>query len=122
MSDANNLLWEETPVDITSEANFIWSIASRLRGVYMPDKYADVIIPMTVIRRFECTLESTKKKSLRNSTKTLLTHIRLCAVLRGINFTILPSFRLKSFVTTPTISFPTSNHIYLDSPITSRRY
>lgn len=57
-----NLLWEETPVDITSEANFIWNIANKLRGAYMPDKYADVIIPMTVIRRFECTLEPTKQK------------------------------------------------------------
>ncbi len=28
----------------------------------MPDKYGDVIIPMTIIRRFECALEETKKK------------------------------------------------------------
>ena len=28
----------------------------------MPDKYGDVIIPMTVIRRFECTLDKTKNK------------------------------------------------------------
>ena len=26
----------------------------------MPDKYGDVIIPMTIIRRFECVLEETK--------------------------------------------------------------
>ena len=51
-----DILWEDTPVDITSEANFIWSIANKLRGSYMPDKYGDVIIPMTIIRRFECTL------------------------------------------------------------------
>ena len=57
-----NAIWEETPVDITAEANFIWSIANKLRGAYMPDKYADVIIPMVVIRRFECTLEPTKQK------------------------------------------------------------
>ena len=31
--------WDEQPVDITSEANFIWSIANKLRGTYMPDKY-----------------------------------------------------------------------------------
>ena len=35
-----------------------------LRGVYMPDKYGDVIIPMTVLRRLECTLEPTKDKVL----------------------------------------------------------
>ena len=54
-------LWDDNPVDITTEANFIWSIANKLRGSYMPDKYGDVIIPMTIIRRFECALEKTKK-------------------------------------------------------------
>ena len=56
--------WDDTPVDVTSEANFIWSIANKLRGSYMPDKYGDVIIPMTIIRRFECALEPTKQKVL----------------------------------------------------------
>ena len=62
MSEINNFLWEETPVDITADANLVWSIANKLRGAYMPDKYADVIIPMVIIRRFECTLEPTKDK------------------------------------------------------------
>ena len=57
-----DLLWDDNPVDITPEANFIWSIANKLRGSYMPDKYGDVIIPMTIIRRFECALEATKAK------------------------------------------------------------
>ena len=52
--------WDDEPVDITAEANFIWGIANKLRGSYMPDKYGDVIIPMTIIRRFECALEATK--------------------------------------------------------------
>lgn len=51
---------DDVSIDITQEANFIWSVANKLRGVYMPDKYGDVIIPMTVIRRFECVLEKTK--------------------------------------------------------------
>lgn len=55
-------MWDETPINITQEANFIWSIANKLRGSYMPDKYGDVIIPMTIIRRFECALTKTKKK------------------------------------------------------------
>lgn len=53
-------IWDDNPVNITSEANFIWSIANKLRGSYMPDKYGDVIIPMTIIRRFECALAQTK--------------------------------------------------------------
>ena len=57
-----DILWDDNPLDVTQEANFIWSIANKLRGTYMPDKYGDVIIPMTIIRRFECALESKKQK------------------------------------------------------------
>ena len=60
MDTRMDVLWDDNPVDITAEANFIWSIANKLRGSYMPDKYGDVIIPMTIIRRFECALEKTK--------------------------------------------------------------
>lgn len=60
MENKLNFIWDENPVDITSEANFIWSIANKLRGSYMPDHYGDVIIPMTILRRFECVLEKTK--------------------------------------------------------------
>ena len=55
-------IWEDLPMDISKESDFIWSIANKLRGVYMPDKYGDVIIPMTIIRRFECVLERSKDK------------------------------------------------------------
>ena len=58
---AFDALWDESPIDVTPEVNFIWSIANKLRGSYMPDKYGDVIIPMTILRRFECALEPTKK-------------------------------------------------------------
>lgn len=63
MTDSKNIdvLWDDNPVDITEEANFIWSIANKLRGAYLPDKYGDVIIPMTIVRRFECVLSSTKE-------------------------------------------------------------
>ena len=49
---------------VTDQANFIWNIANKLRGAYMPDKYGDVIIPMTIVRRFECSLADTKKEIL----------------------------------------------------------
>ena len=61
MPDVRTALWDDNPVDITSEANFIWGIANKLRGSYMPDKYGDVVIPMTIIRRFECALAPTKQ-------------------------------------------------------------
>lgn len=58
-------MWDENPIDVTLEANFIWSIANKLRGSYMPDKYGDVVIPMTILRRLECALESTKGKVIK---------------------------------------------------------
>ncbi len=58
---AFDALWDESPIDVTPEVNFIWSIANKLRGSYMPDKYGDVIIPMTILRRLKCALEPTKK-------------------------------------------------------------
>ena len=54
-------MWDDSPVDVTTEVNFVWSIANKLRGPYQSDKYKDVIIPMTIIRRFECALAPTKK-------------------------------------------------------------
>lgn len=54
-------LWDDNPIDVSGEVNFIWSIANKLRGPYQSDKYKDVIIPMVIIRRFECALQSTKK-------------------------------------------------------------
>ncbi len=59
-----DIAWNEEAEDITYEANRIWANANVLRGTYMPDKYGDVIIPMTVLRRLECTLEPTKEKVL----------------------------------------------------------
>lgn len=46
-------MWDDSPVVVSTEVNFIWSIANKLRGTYTSDKYKDVIIPMTIIRRFE---------------------------------------------------------------------
>ena len=55
-------MWDDKPIDVSQEVNFIWSIANKLRGPYQSDKYKDVIIPMTILRRFECALAPTKGK------------------------------------------------------------
>lgn len=57
-------MWDDSPIDVSAEVNFIWSIANKLRGTYQSDKYKDVIIPMVIIRRFECALAPTKAKVL----------------------------------------------------------
>jgi type I restriction enzyme M protein len=41
-------------------ANFIWSICNLLRGPYKRNEYRKVILPLTVLRRFDCLLSPTK--------------------------------------------------------------
>ncbi len=41
-------------------ANLIWQIADLLRGPYRPPQYERVMLPMTVLRRFDCVLGPTK--------------------------------------------------------------
>ena len=43
-------------------ANLIWQIADLLRGPYRPPQYERVMLPMTVLRRFDCVLASTNAK------------------------------------------------------------
>ena len=62
MNPKIDVIYDDTPINVTTEVNFIWSIANKLRGPYQSDKYKDVIIPMTIIRRLECALEDTKEK------------------------------------------------------------
>ena len=45
-------------------SNLIWEIANRLRGPYRPPQYERVMLPMTVLRRFDCVLAPTKAKVL----------------------------------------------------------
>lgn len=46
--------------NISEKAGLIWAIADKLTGVYKPHEYGQVILPLTVIRRFDCILADTK--------------------------------------------------------------
>lgn len=93
--------WDEQPVNITSEANFIWSIANKLRGTYMPDKYGDVIIPMTIIRRFECALEPTKDKVLAQYEAMPTYPARAMYKISGFQFYNTSKFDLQELCNDP---------------------
>lgn len=45
-------------------ANLIWQIADLLRGPYRPPQYERVMLPLVVLRRFDCVLADTKQKVL----------------------------------------------------------
>lgn len=48
----NNVL----TADVTEKVNLVKNIANKTRGPYTPEKYGNVIIPMAIIRRFDCIL------------------------------------------------------------------
>ncbi len=50
-------------------AHFIWDICNLLRGPYKRNEYRKVILPLTVLRRFDCILEPTKQKALEEYSK-----------------------------------------------------
>ena len=58
-----------TPNNHTQLANFIWSICNLLRGPYKRNEYRKVILPLTVLRRFDCLLESSKDRVLAEHPK-----------------------------------------------------
>lgn len=92
---------DEERIDITQEANFIWSIANKLRGVYMPDKYGDVIIPMTVLRRFECVLEKTKDEVIKTYEQNPTYPAKAMYRISGKAFYNTSKYNLKELLNDP---------------------
>lgn len=54
---------------VSEKASLIWSIAEKLVGVYKPHEYGDVILPLTVLKRFDSVLSDTKDKVLEMAKK-----------------------------------------------------
>lgn len=56
-----NDMQKQTNINIQEKANLIWEIATHLSGLYKPHEYGKVILPMTVLKRFDDALAPTKK-------------------------------------------------------------
>lgn len=57
---AINDLQKQTSKNVREKAALIWDIATHLYGEYKPHEYGRVILPMTVIKRFDDSLKDTK--------------------------------------------------------------
>nr|WP_317279429.1 class I SAM-dependent DNA methyltransferase [uncultured Fusobacterium sp.] len=57
-------LHKQTNINIQEKSNLIWAIADKIREYYKPHEYGKVILPMTVIKRFNDILAPTKDKVL----------------------------------------------------------
>lgn len=55
-----NELQKQTNINIQEKANLIWEIATHLVGLFKPHEYGKVILPMTVLKRFDEALAPTK--------------------------------------------------------------
>ena len=53
-------LQKQTNVNIQEKANLIWETATHLVGLFKPHEYGKVILPMTVLKRFDDALRPTK--------------------------------------------------------------
>ena len=87
--------------NLTDQANFIGNIANKLRGAYMPDKYGDVIIPMTIVRRFECSLANKKKEVLENYEKNNNLPAQFLYKITGYQFYNISQFTLAELCNDP---------------------
>lgn len=100
MRDKNfyEVMLDDKSIDVSKEVGLVWSIANSLRGAYTSDKYKEVIIPMVIIRRFECALEETKAAAVENhKANTNLPAALLCQV-SGYPFYNVSEFTLKKLL------------------------
>lgn len=58
---------KQTTENIRAKANLIWEIATHLVGLYKPHEYGKVILPMTVLKRFDDILALTKEAVVKKA-------------------------------------------------------
>ena len=86
------------------KVNFIWSVADLLRGDYKKGEYADVILPLTLIKRLDAVLEPTKEKVLQvyNENKNRLEHLEgILTRTSGYSFYNISPFTFKKLIQDP---------------------
>ena len=57
-------LQRQTNINIQEKANLIWESATHLVGLFKPHEYGKVILPLTVLKRFDDALAPTKQAAL----------------------------------------------------------
>ncbi len=91
--------------NIKESANFIWSIADLLRGDYKQSDYGKVVLPLTVLRRLDCVLESTKADVLKKAEQVKLMNIQnldpILNKVAGYNFHNKSLFDFDKLVADP---------------------
>ena len=90
--------------NVNEKANLIWSIADKLTGVYKPHEYGLVILPLTVIKRFDCVLEDTRDEVVKQAEKLPLTFAQRDLLLKETskhNFYNTSKYNFKKLLDDP---------------------
>ena len=98
MTIKRDFLMEHNPVDVSKEVGLVWSIANSLRGAYTSEKYKDVIIPMVIIRRFECALEEKKDLVIKKFESNPTIPAAILEQVSGFPFYNTSRFNLKNLL------------------------
>lgn len=89
--------------NVKEKADLIWSIADKLTGVYKLHEYGRVILPLTVIRRFDCVLAKNKAKVLEVQQENLPDSLKERKLLKvsGYSFYNVSPFTFEKIVESP---------------------
>ena len=90
--------------NVRDKANLIWSVADKLTGVYKPHEYGDVILPLTVLKRFDSVFSDTKSRVLEASKKFPETFAQRDFILKetsGQNFYNTSKYDFKKLLDDP---------------------
>ena len=68
-------LQKQTNANIQAKANLIWEIATHLVGLFKPHEYGKVILPMTVLKRFDDALKPAKDAVVEMAKKLDSQHV-----------------------------------------------
>lgn len=86
-------------MNFSDKANFIWSVADLLRGDFKQSEYGKVILPFTVLRRFDCVLAPSKEKILElNTSLTVQNKLPVFKKITGNDYYNISKFDFEKLV------------------------
>lgn len=90
-------------IKIQAKANLIWEVATKLVGVYKPHEYGKVILPMTVLKRFDDILKPTKEAVLEKyeEVKNLAINEPFLKEVSGYSFYNTSKYDFKKLLSDP---------------------
>ena len=98
---------KQTNANIQAKANLIWEIATHLVGLFKPHEYGKVILPMTVLKRFDDALKPTKDAVVEMAKKLDAQHVEgaardgiLCRI-SGYDFYNTSNFDFAKLIADP---------------------